>query len=285
MVRSIFCDILVGSLLTLACRLSLLWQDSLLSLCFDRLPAFTPAGPESALPDKLSYKDAMRLLADKALRYTGTKRHQRSPDFTSIATGVARLEDMKLKSGINTESTGMLSIQERCELHALDLHISFVIAWICRPAVRGRHQSESRTPLQAQLAQKCNENLVECVRAYVQLHSMSIIATRSWTIIHNALSSALLLGLLGTAVTDPEVRQLLGEVLDIFSAPEDSQGNRQDLKDDLGLSPPHSRAVSVLRKLYNESTSSDTVPTIDHTEQSMPDTQPQLISNNATMIQ
>jgi hypothetical protein len=273
------------SLLTLNCRLSLLWQDSLLSLCFDRLPAFTPSGPENVLPDKLSYRDAMRLLADKALRSTSTKRHQSSPDFISIANDVARLEDMKLKSGINSGNTGMLSIQERCESHALDLHISFVIAWICRPAVRGRHQSELRTPLQVQLVQKCNENLVECVRAYVQLHSMSIIATRSWTIIHNALSSALLLGLLGTAATDPEVRQLQGGVLDIFSAPENRQGNRQELKDDLELSPPHSRAVSVLKKLYNESTSSATEPAIDHAEQSMPNNQPPSIPNDATMMQ
>ncbi|KAF7919714.1 uncharacterized protein EAE97_011632 [Botrytis byssoidea] len=45
---------------------------------------------------------------------------------------------------------------------------------------------------------------------------MSVVTSRSWSIMHNGLSSALLLGLLGGTARDTEVRDLQGKILESY---------------------------------------------------------------------
>lgn len=138
------------------------------------------------------------------------------PKLAEILEDVSNVEQIRSKSiGLNGEPHQLNMIQ-RCETSILNLHISFVIAWLCRPALRSR-DSIPRISARSQRFEKCYKNLVQCVRAFVQLHSMSIVASRSWSIVHNGLSSALLLGLLGSIARDAEVRELQGNILEIFS--------------------------------------------------------------------
>ncbi|KAH6667630.1 hypothetical protein B0J14DRAFT_602713 [Halenospora varia] len=234
--------------------LALVWQDSLLSLCFDRSPVTTPARVATELHEGTLYTDAMNSLCDETLRSMNARAYRDMPNFTTIFENVARIEDIRLKSTGNLGGTGRVSsIRQRCEGCALNLHISFVIAWLCRPALRNGHGAESRNEVQLQLIEKCIKNLLECVRAFVQLHSLSTLASRSWAVIHNGLSSALLLGLLGKTTTDPEARESLGSILEILSTEPAGEGGQRYFEDgNIELSRPHLRAVAVLRRLYND---------------------------------
>lgn len=248
------CPLLSYSSLLMPNRLALAWHDSLLSLCFDRPPVTTPARAIPELVDGMSYTDAMNSLGDITLRSINTRAHDDTSYFTMVLENVARIEDIYLKSigrrgGVSCAS----SLRQRCQNCALKLHLSFAIAWLCRPALRNRHSAELGPELQLQLIEKCTKNLLECVRAFVQLHSLSILASRSWSVIHNGLSSALLLCLLGQTATNPEVRESLGEILEVLSTESEDEGSQgHDRDGNIELSRPHSRAVAVLRRLYND---------------------------------
>ncbi|KAA8570311.1 hypothetical protein EYC84_002614 [Monilinia fructicola] len=213
--------------------LSLAWQDSLLSLCFDRIPVSRPITAAEDLRDNLSYTEAMHFLCDRTLRSTSLWEYSESPNLAGILEDVSSVEQNPIEK--HWSEWGTASTQ-----HSL----------------RNR-DSITRTSTHSQLVEKCYKNLVECVRAFVQLHSMSIVASRSWSIIHNGLSSALLLGLLGGTARDPEVRKLQGKILDIFSGGQE-MATSVDYEANPELSPPHARAIAALRKVYNQYDKDDT---------------------------
>ncbi|TVY20649.1 hypothetical protein LARI1_G004559 [Lachnellula arida] len=231
---------------------ALVWQDSLLSLCFDRPPVTTPSLSDTQLAGELRYQDAMNLLCDRILRTIRDRANGNSPNFVAILESVYKIEEIYQNSIANTAGQSRLSISKRSEMFALSLHISFVIAWICRPALANSRSPEQRTETQLILIEKCHANLLECIRAFVRLHSVNSLSSRSWPIIHNGLSSALLLGLLGATNTNLEVRQLQGDILDILSAEsDDGDDQEQGVGGNIELSAPHVRAFTVLRRLYN----------------------------------
>ncbi|RAL66828.1 hypothetical protein DID88_007611 [Monilinia fructigena] len=250
--------------------LSLVWQDSLLSLCFDRIPVTRPITATEYLRDNLSYPEAMQFLCDRTLRSDSLWKYSESPKLAGILKDVSSVEQIRSKCiGLNGEPH-RLNFLQRCETLILNLHISFVIAWLCRPALRDRN-CITRTSTHSQLVEKCYKNLVECVRAFVQLHSMSIVASRSWSIIHNGLISALLLGLLGGTARDPEVRKLQGKILDIFSGGQEIAADL-DSETNPELSPPHARAIAALRRVYNQYDKDDAQISVGRTNSAM-DTQ------------
>ncbi|TVY51187.1 hypothetical protein LCER1_G007576 [Lachnellula cervina] len=233
---------------------ALVWQDSLLSLCFDRPPVTTPSMSSTQLVGELRYQDAMNLLCDRTLRTIRDRANGNSPNFVGILESVYKIEEIHQNSIANTAGHSRLSISKRSEMFALSLHISFVIAWICRPALANSRSPEQSSETQLILVEKCHTNLLGCIRAFVRLYSINKLSSRSWPIIHNGLSSALLLGLLGATNTNLEVRQLQGDILDILSAESDDEdGQEQPVGGNIELSAPHARALAVLRRLYNNS--------------------------------
>jgi hypothetical protein len=152
------------------------------------------------------------------------------------------------------EKSAASSIRERYESHALDLHISFVIAWMCRPALRRGHNVGLTADNRQELIVKCTSNLFGCVRAFIKLNSLSILARRSWAIIHNGLSSILLLSFLDATARIPEVRKLQASVIDVFSVGPEIGGSEGG---DIDLSIPHARTLDVLKRLHSQSANSE----------------------------
>jgi hypothetical protein len=90
------------------------------------------------------------------------------------------------------------------------------------------------------------------------MHSLSVIPTRSWAFTYHSLSSAVLLGILGETKTDPEVRQLQGNLITALSATAAKDqpspgGVRSDR--DIELSGPLSRALVALKNIYDHGVS------------------------------
>ena len=195
----------------------------------------------------------MNFLRDRTLRSIRDRTNSSdTPDFVAILEDVSRIEDIHRKSITKTASQPRSTLQQRAQIFSLNLHISFVVAWLCRPALKTRQDPELRTETQLLLIEKCNKNLLECIRAFVNLYSINNVALRSWPVIHNGLSSALLLGLLNSTNTNSEVRELQNEVINILSAVTVAEGSKeQDASGNIQLSAPYVRALAVLRKLYN----------------------------------
>lgn len=247
---------------------AIVWQDSLISLSFDRTPISVttrcdiPLSP-TAHTDGFTYLEAMYHLCQKILEdFHNDDSSGHTPSFAQITTHALEVENirqqvvpaLRLKEACKT-------VQDRLQYYALRLHTSFVVSVLCRPALRRGERPGMDHAQKAILAEKCKQNLTETVRMYLKMHSLSVIPTRSWAFTYHSLSSAVLLGILGETKTDPEVRQLQGDLISALSATAAKEkGERGEGKDGLSgkgeskeieLSVPLSRALAALRNIYD----------------------------------
>lgn len=148
------------------------------------------------------------------------------------------------------------SAVDRLQHFAIRLHTSFVASVCCRPALKRGEGSNLAPSERKVLAGKCKENLTETVRMFLAMHQLSVIPTRSWAFTYHGLSSAVLLGLLPETNTDPEIRQLQGDLISALSATAAKDRtsplphiHRTDK--DIELSGPLSRALVALKNIYD----------------------------------
>jgi len=177
------------------------------------------------------------------------------PDFNQIMADSIEVENLRQQVLPSfREKDACKTVQDRLQHFAVRLHTSFVVSVLCRPSLR-RGENIGMDPAQkAILAEKCKQNLTETVRMYLKMHSLSVIPTRSWAFTYHGLSSAVLLGILGETKTDPEVRQLQGDLISALSvtAAKDQNSNHLPKSDkDIELSGPLSRALAALKNIYD----------------------------------
>ncbi|KAF2813169.1 uncharacterized protein BDZ99DRAFT_250993 [Mytilinidion resinicola] len=227
--------------------LAAVWHDTLLSLCFDRPSMTAQIILDAPSTVAVSYAESMYKLCDVTLRGINSQNSQ-ILDFNTVLSSVARVESLQHQiPGYLRSVSQCFNFKQRCEHSAFRLHTTFLIAWLCRPALRTGAATEINAHIQPEVAEKCKQNLIESVRAFLQLHSLSIVALRSWAMLHNGLSSALLLALIGANRCYPEVDQLHDEVLEMFTT--DSSERNGESEGSLRLSKSHARAISVLESL------------------------------------
>jgi len=239
-------------------RWSILWQDSLLSLSFDRAPiAVTtrcdiPLGPH-ALTEGLSYTEAMYHLCQKILESVNNDSTSQ-PDYNQIISHSIEVENLRHRvlPCFRTKEA-CKTVSDRLHYYAVRLHTAFVVSVLCRPSLRQGNSSGMDRTQKAALFEKCKESLTETVRMYLKMHSLSVIPTRSWAFTYHGLSSAVLLGILGETKTDPEVRQLQGDLITALSATAAKEQTSDITKSDkdIELSGPLSRALVALKNIYD----------------------------------
>jgi len=159
---------------------------------------------------------------------------------------------------------------------ALKLHSSYIISELCRPALKdftaqdgktvptplasptaavrklsqtssvpsssGSHTSDSNLP--AQLRRDCIASLQHAVESYVEIHSISMFAARSWIGIQRAVSAAFLLGTLPETPGDPITRALLQELERVISIRTTEDPNFSDSQADVKSSPEGQMSLS-----------------------------------------
>lgn len=238
---------------------TIVWQDSLLSLSFDRSPIAimtrcqVPLGP-TALTEGFTYVEAMYHLCQKILLYVNNDSNSQ-PNYDQIVANTIDVENIRLQVLPNMRvKESCKTVQDRLQYYAVRLHTAFVVSVLCRPALRRGETPGINLSQKQILAEKCKQNLAETVRNYLKMHSLSVIPTRSWAFTYHSLSSAVLLGILGETKTDPEVRHLQGNLITALSATAAKDqpspgGPRTDR--DIELSGPLSRALSALKNIYD----------------------------------
>jgi hypothetical protein len=239
------------------CRLALLRQDGLLGACFDRTTTspFGAAQMDPHLPSELSHKAAMDHMIDFILRSGIVADESQHPDLglrRDLANGVDAIK--RRTQGYRIDPPEPTGIKPQCLIQHLELQLGFVKAWVCRPALRSFGHLNASTPdisLQQEVAAICLQGLRECLYGFVRLNSLCNYATRSWSVIHNGLSSSLLLALTGELRRDARLHAALGELLDIFEVNHAALENEDGTTDNgTNLSRAYARAVIALRKMY-----------------------------------
>lgn len=131
--------------------------------------------------------------------------------------------------------------QETLEHWALYLHTSYAMSELCRPALSPRSSSEVVRACKA----VCVENLVNVVEAFLGLNNITFFARQSWAAVHRALSSALLLGILGEHTRNERARKLIGRFITLMT-------EVTSTVDPTEISAPVQRGIAALRKLHIE---------------------------------
>ncbi|KAF4944120.1 hypothetical protein FGADI_12901 [Fusarium gaditjirri] len=238
---------------------SVVWHDTLTSLSFDRSPMTNfpccPIPVMAPTPNgNYSYLETMYHLMEIISR-------RLNPDDMMSASYTKIIDDCEAVETLRSRTSPQLRNKEICKTaldrlqhFAIRLHTSFVISVACRPALR--KDSEFEPEQRKTLADRCKDNLTETVRMFLAMHQLSSIPTRSWAFTYHGLSSALLLGILCETKTDPEVRQLQGDLIAALSATTAKDVSSPEphvmaTDKDIELSGPLYRALTALKNIYD----------------------------------
>lgn len=242
---------------------ALLWQDSLLSISYDRASSTTtidhtvPFSPHTA-PGTRTYVESMYRLCKVGLDIVRERqRPQNSHDaLLRITEHRNELQEIMVDAAdYLKDSRRCRSMRDQLEHWALYLHISYITSELCRPAIS---PSTANFDLSKTLKKSCIDGLTNAVEAFLGLQNMTPYATRSWASVHRSLSSALLLGILGEQNRNERARSLLSNLIQVLS---DVTAN----VDPAELSVPVTRSVTALQKLLSLS-NSRTAPRKDSSE-------------------
>lgn len=226
---------------------TLMWQDSLLSITYDRA-SFTALVDHSSMADPRNHinispfhssilrvsKVALDVVRDRSKAMSSRELHsriQRSRDELNI---VLRECAEHLR-----DSRKCRSPRESIEHWCLYLHVSYITSELCRPAIS---PSTSDPELARQFRQTCLDSLINTVDAWLGLQNITSYARQSWASVHRALSSALLLGIMREHAHNDRCRKLLGRFIGLM-------GDMTSGVNPAELAAPMTRAIEALRKL------------------------------------
>ncbi|KEF63868.1 uncharacterized protein A1O9_01846 [Exophiala aquamarina CBS 119918] len=231
---------------------ALAWQDSHFAVSYDRPTSSVlcipdiPYGKFSSPGDR-SYAESMFAI----IRLTQEIIRERLLHPRSYMTWETIRRYTDEIAAIYTQAAIHLRERSHChqmtqhlERLALKLHSSYITSELCRPALKegpsppADGQASTATPVQspsdsrrkasqgsaqspssssdagtrAQFRRECIKNLEETVAAYVELHSLSKFAARSWIGIQRSISAAFLLGTLPETNQEPRIISLLRDL-------------------------------------------------------------------------
>ena len=232
---------------------ALVWQDSLLSVTFDRASSSTPLDHPSHYPPhstgpqgNRSYEESMYRLCRVGLEIVRDRQMQQNSHEALLRITEHRneLQDIMFEAAdYLRDSRRCRSIRDQLEHWALYLHISYITSELCRPAIS---PSTAQYDLSRTLRKTCIDSLANTVEAFLGLQNVTPFACRSWAAMHRSLSSALLLGILREPLRNERVRGLLDKIVNVLSDVTSSI-------DPAELSAPIARSITAIRKLLNAS--------------------------------
>jgi len=227
----------------------IMWQDALMSLSYDRLPALAAYRTSTIDPNmkSLNYVLAMDILCSigvSSLIYTSDTRLHLTP----LLQKLAEVDALSDRCSPQIKSIEFCSThQERRSHFAFRLYTSFMISMLARPAFRNG-PSPGEEKQHELLIQRGKLALCVTAQAFLDLHAMDVYPRRAWGMIHQGLSSALLLGILGESKLRPEIVDLQLRVIDVLSNTEEAEVSSGDVPT-AWLSSSHVRALRALRSL------------------------------------
>ncbi|KAF2203891.1 hypothetical protein GQ43DRAFT_461173 [Delitschia confertaspora ATCC 74209] len=226
---------------------ALLWQDSLLSISYDRASSTTTIDhtvplSQNSTPGTRTYVESMYRLCKVGLDIV--RERQRTQDSHEALMRITEhrneLQEIMVEAAdYLKDSRRCRSMRDQLEHWALYLHISYITSELCRPAIS---PSTANFDLSKTLRKTCIDSLANTVEAFLGLQNMTPFATRSWASIHRSISSALLLGILGETARNERARSLLTNLVSVL-------GEFTSTVDPAELSGPVARSIAALQRL------------------------------------
>ncbi|TKA83098.1 hypothetical protein B0A55_00868 [Friedmanniomyces simplex] len=226
---------------------AIIWQDSLLSMTYDRASTTADTSSDSTLmpqhiADVGNYhaimyrlcKVCLDIVRDRAARMDPAEQYTRILRHRDEIAAIMRDSAAHLRDSRQCTST-----KETLEHWGLYLHSSYALSELYRPAIS---PSASDSEIAKAFRAPCLENLINTVESYLGLINITAYARQSWAAMHRALSSALLLGILGEHTRSERARRLIGRFVAVI-------GDITNSVDPQEISVPVQRGLAALGRL------------------------------------
>ncbi|PYI16077.1 cellobiose response regulator 2 [Aspergillus japonicus CBS 114.51] len=202
---------------------SMAWQDSHFSLSYDRPSTTAVCQPEIAYrddpkPGEISYFETLCRVIGLALEVVRSR--MLSPhsqlSYKTIQGYKERIQQIMIEAKPHLRDRKYcLSATEHLERVVLKLHTSYFSSELYRPALK--LTGETADPAAASMRADCVNNLMTTVEAYIEMHTVSSHASRSWIALQRAISSIFLLAVTEESKTIPRFWSLLQQLKVIIS--------------------------------------------------------------------
>jgi hypothetical protein len=230
-------------------RWQIIWQDSVISITFDRTSPSTivasgqPRHKTSGA--KLTFIESMRHICKIGLDIVNQRAVARSPHHRLLYIVEHRDKILEIVQQVDEHLIDLSKcriMRDQLEFWNFTLHRSYIMSELCRPTLRNEYGHADHRDLARNLKALCIENLSNTVEAFLGLHNVTYFATQSWAAMYRSLSSGLLLGMLGESQRSERAKGLLLRLAGVMSALQ----SQADLGD---LSAPLTRSVTALNNM------------------------------------
>ncbi|EAW14835.1 putative C6 transcription factor [Aspergillus clavatus NRRL 1] len=209
---------------------SMAWQDSHFSLSYDRPSTTAVSQPDIAYREdskagELSYFETLCRIISLALEVVrGRMLSSHSQmSFKTIQTYKERIQQIMIEARPHLRDRKYcLSSTEHLERVVLKLHSSYFSSELLRPTLKA--PADSNDPTSVSMRADCVSNLMTTVEAYVEMHTISSHASRSWITLQRAISSMFLLAVTEESKTDPRFWTLLHQLKNIIGERANEEG-------------------------------------------------------------
>lgn len=197
------------------------------------------------LEEGLDYPDAMRFLCAKSAQIL-LHRKMYGESLRNVLDQVLQMRDFtqrmssKLALAHSTEHS-----TQYLQRIAFRVHMAYTLSYLCKPALMSPDRAHGDRGAISKLLEISTTTLIDALKDYSALLRLTVIAVRSWSLLHNGLGAALMLGMLGELKRNDVVRGLVREILDNLSGADMhgiASGNEWE-----------KRIVSKLQAMYEES--------------------------------
>lgn len=230
------------------------WQDSHFSLSYDRPSTTAVSQPEIAYredstPGELSYFETLCRVIALALEVVRSR--MLSP-HSQMAPKTIQAYKERIQKIMIEAKPGMrdrkycLTATEHLERVVLKLHSSYFASEICRPALKS--PANTSDPVISEMRADCVKNLMKTVEAYVEMHSISSHAARSWITLQRAISSIFLLAVSEESKSNPQFWALLQQLKHIIA-------ERAHMENDYDSNDPTAAAAAAAAAATGQMTS------------------------------
>ncbi|OJD33857.1 fungal specific transcription factor domain-containing protein [Diplodia corticola] len=232
--------------------LTIAQQDCVLSLCFDRptalayMPFVSCDTIGSHQPN--NFQQVMWDMSKIGLRLLA-RRTSSDANIENILEKLQELDQVMVQAAPHLRNkSDCTTLQEKVQHFLVSQHRSFAISAVCRPTFKKLQRIDNDSTFLHILSTGKNA-LAQTVKSFLDLHSMSVYPTRSWTSIHEALSSALLLTILGETRKSSTLANMQKRLIHVLlsRAQDDSPGKMNN-----ALTSSHLNALKALQRLMQE---------------------------------
>lgn len=230
----------------------IIWQDSILSIAFDRPSMILSIDRHSSTGAPTPPNSPYNVCLHNVWLISLDMLQRRSPRLSSSALSYIAETHNKVEAVMHAATAHLQdvrnckSLREQLEHWNLHMHASHVTSELCRPLLSRAPKDGAEV---SDLLATCLSSLRQAIIAFVNLQRITTYAKYSWGAAQRAVSSALLLCIIPQTRKTPQTHELVRELITTLSQ------NYSDLEPS-EIPTPISRALTTLGKLvYNEQAS------------------------------